>query len=176
MMLFNLYLKVRIRLWGLFILLATVSILFGGSRPLGSSAAYDGVVASTVAELEARIGRPVNTSVSVGLPPIYVAISCVSGLLRGLGCAIPVGVCNPFTQSVMLDIQYLEESGPLDIESLVLHEMGHCEGGKYLHVEEIDGRGCPESIMYPETFSTRCYWKHRDKYWGEVVAYIRGDN
>lgn len=100
-----------------------------------------------------------------------------------------IGLCWPRSGIIHLDSNYWNNSGKLEKESLIFHEIAHCacngldhehEGGLYdpyagvpkNKSERVKGGfyedGCPKSLMYPKLLSNECYKFRRTEYIEEL--------
>jgi hypothetical protein len=86
-----------------------------------------------------------------------------------------VGQCLTYSNGVrviQIDPVYWAMANDDQKEILIFHELGHCALGLG-HNANLDGQGCPVSIMYPNTFGTSwCYIYNKPYYFQELASHI----
>jgi hypothetical protein len=82
-----------------------------------------------------------------------------------------VGYCTNFgngTARVEIDRGYWNRASTAQKELLIAHELNHCEFGAVHNERIMSDYVCPESIMYPDTFTEqqiiKCYLPNRQYY------------
>jgi len=99
-----------------------------------------------------------------------------------------IGTCNFVSERITIDTKYWKKSTNIEKESLIFHELGHCQlnrqhtspktsdGSIMYYIENIGYilgiletkedliDGCPASHMHPYDISNECLWAHRDYY------------
>lgn len=85
-----------------------------------------------------------------------------------------IGQCLVYdngVRAIQIDKTYWASANDNQKEQLMFHELGHCAMGLQ-HIPDLNGYGCPVSIMYPYEFGeSPCYTTNKPYYYGELASH-----